>query len=42
METIIGTSGCFLVSQGQEMKDLTASGGRKAMRGRQCSFLAQV
>ena len=24
METIIGTSGCFLVSQGQEMKDLTA------------------
>ena len=29
-ETIFGMSGCFPVSQGQEMKDLTASSGRKA------------
>ena len=41
-ETIFGMSGCFPVSQGQEMKDLTASSGRKAMRGCQCSFSAQV
>ena len=41
-KTIFGMSGCFPVSQGQEMKDLTASGGRKAMRGCQCSFSAQV
>ena len=41
-ETIFGMSGCFPVSQGQEMKDLTASSGRKATRGCQCSFSAQV
>ena len=41
-ETIFGMSGCFPVSQGQEMKDLTASSGRKATRGCQCSFSARV
>ena len=41
-ETIFGMSGCFPVSQGQEMKDLIASSGRKATRGCQCSFSAQV
>ena len=41
-ETISGMSGCFPVSQGQEMKDLIASSGRKATRGCQCSFSAQV
>ena len=32
-ETIFGMSGCFSVSQGQEMKDLTASSGCKATSG---------
>ena len=41
-ETFFGMSGCFPVSQGQEMKDLTASSGRKATRGCQCSFSARV
>jgi hypothetical protein len=41
-ETIFGMSGCFPVSQGQEMKDLTASSSRKATRGCQCSFSARV
>ena len=42
IKTIFGASGCFPVSQGQEIKDLTASSGHKAMRGCQCSFSAQV
>jgi hypothetical protein len=29
METIFGMSGCFPVSKGQEIKDLTASSGLK-------------
>ena len=39
-ESIFGMSGCFPVSQGQEMKNLTASSVRKATatRGCQCSF----
>ena len=41
-ETIFGMSGCFPVSQGQEMKDLTASSGLKAAGGCQCSFSVQV
>ena len=41
-ETIFGMRERFLVSQGLEMKDLTASSGRKATRGCQCSFSAQV
>ena len=36
-KTIFGASGCFSVSQGQEIKDLIASSGHKAMGGCQCS-----